>query len=144
MTSLADILKAKKEAAKPAEDVLEIDYISKGHAAVGEVEFLSCYTILICNPYETAITDFRTFRTFFLDDRQYTLNTFTRLDTNKLLRLYMIHHPIGEPKQLQSLYLTLWELELCVPGLYQDGIERLILASSKRKNFLIDKLPDFG
>lgn len=164
MASLTDLLKAKKEAAKycvAGEAVGKLRAEGKELGTLGTIDleafetayvytpvdeslFLACYTVLICNPYACPITDFRAYRDFLLGDAQYVLNTFSHLDSIKLLRLYLIHHPIQEPKHLQSLSSSLWELELCVPGFFQDRIERLIIKSNTKKNFLIDKLPDFS
>lgn len=136
--SLAEILarkKLKQEPPKitevpPWEDSIPYLSNSKYLPLTYDKTFFSIYSVLISNPYQS-ITAFRTFASFILADNIYVLNTFSRLNIDEIFSLYMKLNPPTKPTHLYSLSLTLYELHLNVPLLYQDNIKELIIQKSK-------------
>jgi hypothetical protein len=109
-------------------EVEEISYLSAGKylsPSLFSPSFLSIYSILISNPYQYILA-FREFRDFILEDNQYVLNTFPSLNMDRIFNLYMQHNSPSSPFQLHQLWISLSELHLCVPSLYQLGIEDII------------------
>ena len=87
--------------------------------------FLSVYAILIRNPYQN-IKEFRELRNILLGDNVYVLNTFPQLDVELLFSDYMKNLPPRKAIHLHKLYITLGEVHLCVPAMYQQEIMRMI------------------
>lgn len=121
--------KDKEEETEEKEDKEDkISYLAAGkylNSIEFDSPFLSFYTILIKNPYQNII-DFRELREFILGDNQYVLNSFPSLDTHKIFSLYMQYNPPSDPYQLYQLWITLSELHLCMPAMYQSYIAEII------------------
>lgn len=116
----------KTESLPPQEN--KISYLASGKYLSStdfSLTFLSFYTILIKNPYQN-IADFRELREYILGDNQYVLNTFPHMDIDKLFSLYMRFNPPTTPFQLHQLWMTLSEVQLCVPAMYLSYIAEIL------------------
>lgn len=81
--------------------------------------FTSIYAIYLRDPYSYRQGVFREYRDWVLAPSLYVLNTFSRFDTDILLRWYLANNPPADWKAIHALQLFLGEIDLTVPAFYE-------------------------
>lgn len=128
------IIEEEQEILSPSEKIItasqeEFDYKVSSDKyllpSAWNATFLAVYAILIRNPYQN-IREFRELREFILGENQYVLNTFPQLDIELIFSLYRKQNPPLQAKHLYQLHISLCEIHLCVPAMYQQEIMRMI------------------
>ena len=98
--------------------------------------FLAIHTPYLLHPYSFHAPTFRAYKEFLLGESLYVLNTFTLLDTDRLLRWYLLHIPPVTAIETVRLGHFLLELHLTVPAKYEQAIGEILEreARSQEKN----------
>ena len=106
----------------------EINYkVTTFYEEPDEDIYLAIYTPFIKNPYEFNWFIFIDYKTFLLGDNLYVLNTFPKLNIDRLFSLYLDSKL--KPESLHEHTLLCYflnHIHLMIPNKYQTRIEKII------------------
>ena len=130
--NLKEIL-ANRKGVKKVEVVTETEEAEINYKATTFYEepdediYLAIYTPFIKNPYEFNGLVFMYYKLFLLGDKLYVLNTFPKLDIDRLFSLYLSSKL--KPESLHEHTLLCYflnHIHLMIPNKYQTRIEEII------------------
>lgn len=111
----------------PQEVAPEIGYTTQyNYPKPNERLFLALYTPYILYPLDFDWFIYRDFKPFLLGDAIYVLNTFQKLDIDKIFYMYLDKRLPKSMRDYAKLTHFCGHIELYIPHFYQSRIEALI------------------
>lgn len=88
--------------------------------------FLAAWTPFLLHPYTMTVVLARDYVRWLLAPELYVLNTFPRIDSQRIFETYMLHKPPRSIMEAHRLSQICWDIDLFIPRQYEDQIVELI------------------